>query len=244
MEEVVIQKSQSHAPPAITDDKIADKHPVYDPYLVITERFGDCDVTLNKSGSVTKLDVLPWGDGEAALKGKIFRSRVAALVALGDRPVLPSMEIINGALKPFDDGLYAAVELGAEDGSNGSLIAKAALFKDLLAELVTRAASGTATEQPLAHAAAAQIGAAILAGGGTSCAAVEHRRRRERAGLEVLRGPARVAAHRLLHLDPGALGHLRARSLPAECGQHPTRLRRICGHGAGVERRAGARRAH
>jgi hypothetical protein len=165
VEEVVTNRSSAAGPPAIADDKIEDKHPVYDPDLVITETFDHCEVTLNKSGSVTKLDVLPWGS-EGSLN-KIFPTRAAALDALGNRPVMPSMEIINGALKPFDDGLYAAVELGAEDGSDGSLIAKATLFKDLLAELVTRATSGTAAEQPLARAAAAQIGAATLAGGGS-----------------------------------------------------------------------------
>jgi hypothetical protein len=167
MDEVVTQKSTAKKPPAITDDKIEDKHPVFDPNLTITEDFDGCEVTLNKSASVTKLDVLPWAKSDAALKDRIFRNRTAALTALGQRPVMPSMEVINGALKPFDDGLYAAVELAAEDGSDGSPINKAALFKNLLAELVTRASSGTATEQPLASDAAAQIGAAILAGGGS-----------------------------------------------------------------------------
>ncbi len=167
VDEVVTKKSKQQAPPAITDDNIKDKHPVFDPTFTIQETFNTCDVTLNKSGSVTKLDVLPWAKDDGALKDRIFRNRTAALDALGQREVMPSMEIINGALKPFDDGLYAAVELAAEDGSDGSPINKAALFKDLLAELVTRAAGGTATEQPLASDAAAQIGAAILAGGGS-----------------------------------------------------------------------------
>ncbi len=166
-DEIVTEKSSAGAPPAITDDKIGDKHPVYDPGLTITESFGPCDVTLNKSGSVTKLDVMPWTSEDSALKDRIFPKRTDALAALGERPVMPSMEIVNGALKPFDDGLYAAVELAAEDGSSGSLIDKASLFKDLLAELVSRASSGSAAEQPLARQAAAQIGAALLAGGGT-----------------------------------------------------------------------------
>ncbi|MEZ4225925.1 MAG: hypothetical protein R3B13_33565 [Polyangiaceae bacterium] len=164
VEEVVTNRSQAQKPPAIADDKIEDKHPVYDPALVITETFDSCEVTLNKSASVTKLDVLPWGKGDGALN-KIFPTRTAALEALGDRPVMPSMEIINGALKPFDDGLYAAVELAAESGADGALIDKAALLRDLLAELVTRASGGAAAEQPLARVAATQLGAAMLAGG-------------------------------------------------------------------------------
>ncbi len=167
VDQTVTQSSKEQAPPALADDNIKDKHPVFVPGETITEDFGGCQVTLNKTGSVTKLNVLPWQKSDSALKDRIFPDRERALAAIGNAPVMPSMEIVNGALKPFDDGLYAAVELAAEDGSDGSAINKAALFKDLLAELVTRASSGTATEQPLASEAAAQIGAAILAGGGS-----------------------------------------------------------------------------
>lgn len=53
------------------------------------------------------------------------------------------------------------MELGSDDVSSGSTIARATLWKDLLSELVERASSGTAAERPLANEAAGQIAAAI-----------------------------------------------------------------------------------
>ncbi|HVJ19892.1 MAG TPA: hypothetical protein VM686_30970 [Polyangiaceae bacterium] len=142
----------------LKDDNLADKHPEYDPERTVEESFDGCRVTLNKSASVTRLTITKLEGDDAWLAGRVFPTRAAALEALGDRPVLPSMEVVNGGLKPFNDGLYAAVELAAETG-------KAPLFRDLLAELVTRAASGAAGERTLANEAAADIGAALLLAG-------------------------------------------------------------------------------
>ena len=41
----------------LEDDRIEDKHPVFDPGLATIESFDGCDIALNKSGSVTKLGV-------------------------------------------------------------------------------------------------------------------------------------------------------------------------------------------
>ena len=68
------------------------------------------------------------------------------------------MEVVNGALKPFNDGLYAAVELEAEAG-------KRQLFAALAARLTTLAAAADATARPAFDDAAVLVGAAqILAG--------------------------------------------------------------------------------
>jgi hypothetical protein len=165
-QEVVKQQANSLGTDTLADDHIQDKHPQYDPTLTIDETISGCMMTLNKSGSVTKLDVMPMHDGDAALAQTLYPTYAAAVTALSDRPILPSMELVNAALKPFDDGLYAAVELGAEDGRQGSLIDKRGVLNDLLAELVARAAGGTEAERPLAHDAAVQIAAAVQLGGG------------------------------------------------------------------------------
>jgi hypothetical protein len=178
-EQIVKQQDHLQGSDSLVDDRIEDKHPQFDPSLVIEEtfrdegNFSDCPVTLNKSGSVTKVDVIPFPDIDGAALGQtLFPSFTAAAAALGSRPILPSMELVNAALKPFDDGLYAAIELGAEDGSQGSPIAKRTLLTDLLAELLVRSAMGAAAEQPLAREAAASIGAALQLGGGQVPAAV------------------------------------------------------------------------
>ncbi len=43
------------------DDRIEDKHPEYDPARTVIETFGpeECQVGLNKSATVAKLDVVP-----------------------------------------------------------------------------------------------------------------------------------------------------------------------------------------
>jgi hypothetical protein len=163
VEEIV----REHDQVAVQDDAISSKHPEYDQTLTVEEEFSSCIFTLNKSASVTRLDIQPLAATDGELNGRVFRNRTEALGALGSRPVMPSMEVVNGALKPFNDGLYAAVELGAEEGSNGSLVAKRTVLRDLLAELVRRAGQGSANEQPYARAAAAQIAAATLLSGET-----------------------------------------------------------------------------
>lgn len=169
-EEIVTESTSATPPDAITDDRIEDKHPVCDPSITITETFGACRMTLDKSCAVTTLDVVPFADGDDGLDGRVYATYAKAAGALGSREILPSMEVVNATLKPFDDGLYAAVELGAEDGSSGSPIDKRALWNGLLAELAARSTGGTAAEKPLAGAAAAQIAAAIELSGGTPVA--------------------------------------------------------------------------
>ena len=165
-EQVAKQQDHLQGIATLSDDRIADKHPVFDDTLTVQETFGTCELTLNKSGSVTKLDVLPFPADDSSLGATLFPDYFAAARALGTRPILPSMELVNAALKPFDDGLYAAVELGAEDGTQGSPIAKRSLLSDLLAELLVRSTTGAAAEQPFARAAAGSIGAALQLGGG------------------------------------------------------------------------------
>lgn len=166
VEEVVTEQRSD----TLDDDDIADMHPEYDPDRTIDEDFDGCTLTLNKSASVTRLSITELAGDDAALAGRIFPTRSDAIEALGTRPVIPSMEVVNGALKPFNDGLYAAIELAAEDGSSGSPIAKAELFRELLAALVERSQSGPASDQDPATRAATDLAAAIQIGGETPSA--------------------------------------------------------------------------
>ena len=161
-ETVTEQKSD-----ALRDDDIGDKHPTYDPSYTILENFGECSVELNKSGSVTVLSIGKLAGEDAPLDGKLFATRGAALEALGERTVIPSMEVVNGALKPFNDGLYAAIELAAEDGSDASPVDKGALLRELLASLVDRYETGPASDHEPVGRAATQLAAAVELGGET-----------------------------------------------------------------------------
>jgi hypothetical protein len=149
--------------PKLEDDRIEDKHPAYDASRTVVERFGACDVTLNKSATVTRLDIVPFEPSGTGAGGKLFRGRGEALAAAAAAPgtdVLPSMEVVNGHLKPFNDGLYAAVELGLEEQKQALLVALLARTSDLLA-------TATDAQRPAVEAAADLLGAALILGGGT-----------------------------------------------------------------------------
>jgi hypothetical protein len=158
----VVTESRRTEP--LQDDHLSDKHPEYDPARTVLEEFDGCHVVLNKSASVTRLTLQSSSELDKATKGKIFPSRGAALAALAGAPTLPTIEVVNGALKPFNDGLYAAVELAAEQG-NASQVNKHQLLLDLLAELMKRATNGSTVERNPALAAAHHVATALTLGG-------------------------------------------------------------------------------
>lgn len=160
----VVSETRKNEP--LQDDRLSDKNPAYDPARTVVEDFDGCQVTLNKSASVTRLTLQSKGATDEAVRGKVFPSRGAALEALAGAPTLPTVEVVNGALKPFNDGLYAAVELAAELGE-ASLVDKHQLLLDLLAELTTRSKQGSAAEQGPALAAAKHIATALVLAGDT-----------------------------------------------------------------------------
>ncbi|MBN1605554.1 MAG: hypothetical protein JW940_02920 [Polyangiaceae bacterium] len=160
-EDVIETESQARA-----TDKLSDKHPPYDPELTVRETFDGCPFVLNKSAAVTRLSIEDLAAEDRALKGTLFATRAEALEALGGRTIIASMEVVNGALKPFNDGLYAAVELLAENGEQGALVNKRALLDALLSELVARH-SVAPTDAGL-MAACADFAAAAKIGGSSS----------------------------------------------------------------------------
>jgi len=159
----------------IEDDRIEDKQPAFDASRTVVERFESwCDVTLNKSATVTKLDIIPFGADEAALKDKLFRGRqeaLDALAAIEGTDTIPSMEVVNGYLKPFNDGLYAAIELAVEDddadpaGAAATFPAKRPLLNALLARVSALLATATAAERPAIEDAAVLLATALILGG-------------------------------------------------------------------------------
>jgi hypothetical protein len=164
-EEAVIENQANQGLSSIADDRIEDKNPSFDPGRLVTESFkqsyASCSITMNKSATVTKLDIVPFEGDESVLDKRLFRGRTEALAAIAGidgADAIPSMEVVNGALKPFNDGLYAAVELHKEGE-------KSQLFVTLAARLATLAAGADATVRPAFDDAAVLVGAAqFLAG--------------------------------------------------------------------------------
>lgn len=159
------------------DDRIEDKTVSYDPDRIVEETVDGCAFRLNKSATVTKLDIAPFEGDEKPLKEKVFRGRGEAIAALdevldpGKQTLIPSMEVVNGALKPFNDGLYAAIEVAVQEGvafdDAPNYPSKAGFLRSLLAELVdlSQTAAATAAQVAYFEDAAADIASALSLAG-------------------------------------------------------------------------------
>jgi hypothetical protein len=124
-----------HAPAAdpddfLTGDVLADKKAPFDPALVDRRPLGDWQV--NMSDSVLRLDVpLVLPDSEPALLAlnSSYASAVAAAKRSFGEPVLPSVNLIDGKAKQFDDGLYAALDQAYYKGAGPTLLSHIDLVK-------------------------------------------------------------------------------------------------------------------
>jgi hypothetical protein len=120
VEEVVSEKRELLSNEPI-DDSPDGKTLVYDKDRTVTEYFENCAVTLNKSKTLTRLDIMDMKKSDPDLVEEIFPNRSAAMKAINGRldkdvSFFPSIETVNGKLKKFNDGLYAGVELALENG--------------------------------------------------------------------------------------------------------------------------------
>jgi len=103
----------------LADDQIEEKKPPFDETVIDSRPVGEWE--LNASGAVLRLDcpmVKP--DVEAELL-TLRRSYAEAMrpEAVGGRDFLASANLLDGAAKQFDDGLYAAVDLACYRGELG-----------------------------------------------------------------------------------------------------------------------------
>ncbi len=106
---------------AIEDDRIEDKDPQYVEGLEVDERFAECVVRMNKSGSVVQLS-LPEMEEDAELAAGLFPGRAEAIEAAESAAMaelIPSLEAVYGTTKPFNDGLYAGIEWNMQYGIDG-----------------------------------------------------------------------------------------------------------------------------
>jgi len=119
----------------LVDDKLGDKTPAFDETLVDSRALGDWEV--NASAAVIRLDcpmVKP--DTQEALL--VLRPSYADAVKTAKRQgleLLPSANLLDGAAKQFDDGLYAAVDLACFRGELGPGPAAVQVVKDIFGKL-------------------------------------------------------------------------------------------------------------
>lgn len=108
---IVIERTDYQAPTPSSDEVLADDKfesaPEFDPARIDSRPAEEW--TVNLSGAVTTLDVeMLKPDHEANLL-KVYPNYQDAIQNAGFR-VLPSVNLIDGKAKQFDDGLYAALE--------------------------------------------------------------------------------------------------------------------------------------
>lgn len=98
----------------LADDKPEDKQPAFDPELIDTRPFGPEDNRwqINASAAVIKLDVPDTRSDEHEALQRLYPDYAAAAKALRGAgfEVLPSVNLLGGKAKQFDDGLYAAMD--------------------------------------------------------------------------------------------------------------------------------------
>ena len=118
----VTEHTDYREPPApdtlkLVDDRLEDKNPAFDSTLVDSRLLGDWAV--NKSAAVIKLDCpMLKPDRDAGLLA-LHPSYAAAAASQSGQQLLPSANMLDGAAKQFDDGLYAAVDLACFQGKLG-----------------------------------------------------------------------------------------------------------------------------
>ncbi len=130
------EKAEYHLPPSagevLVDDRLEDKTPAFDPSVV--DRRSLREWRVNLSAAVIKLDmegIRP--DGEDDLRALYPSYKAAAEVARKRfrRQLLPSVNVLDGKAKQFDDGLYAALDAAYYRGLDERLQSHVRLVKRL-----------------------------------------------------------------------------------------------------------------
>jgi len=128
--EVVDRKNPEPVDDGLTGDKLEDKKTTFDPALV--DRRPLEGWLVNQSEAVIELDVpIVQPDYEADLL-VLHPSYKAALAAAQGRNPLPSVNLLDGKAKQFDDGLYAAIDLAYFQGVTDKLQSHQKLVQRLL----------------------------------------------------------------------------------------------------------------
>jgi hypothetical protein len=123
--------------PELTDDSLEEKHPVFKEQLIDSRPLGDWE--LNASAAVISLDcpkIKPEQDDEL-LELNATYSRAIGKANKLHKTMLPSANLLDGAAKQFDDGLYAAVDLECFRGKLGFAVSAPQFVESLFLALPT-----------------------------------------------------------------------------------------------------------
>src|SRR5262249_11270126 len=124
----------------LVDDQISEKNPAFIPDLI--DRRPEGDWRLNASAAVLRLDVpLLKPDRDAGL----LELRPSYALAMARFPagmkILPSINLIDGKAKQFDDGLFAAIDLAYYKGLPPMLESHVAIVRQIYKRLDPKSAA-------------------------------------------------------------------------------------------------------
>lgn len=156
----------------------------YRPEMVITQTApGGITYRINNSVATFRLDVLR-PDLHA---DRLFRDYRAALQYCRDHglPTLPSVQMVLGKCKQFDDRFCSALETAVQNGlPNDSRLGKRAALEALIRKLADLQAMVPAAHRPTVRQAVVHVGAALALGGATPACAADLAREIEMAAAE------------------------------------------------------------
>lgn len=119
-----VTRTEYQEPPrqddVLVDDTLEEKNPAFDATLIDSRPLGDWQV--NSSTAVVRLDcpmIKPDVEGSMLMLHPSYRDAISNARDSGRRNILPGANLIDGAAKQFDDGLYAAVDLACFRGELG-----------------------------------------------------------------------------------------------------------------------------
>ena len=135
--EVTDRKPPVPTDDSVQDDRLEDKHPVFDPNLVDRRKLNEWEVNLSEA--ITALDipiVQPDFDQHLLNLWPSYADlRNQQQAHLPNFALLPSVNMLDGKAKQFDDGLYAALEQAYLLGNDAGLLSHEALIRQWLAEV-------------------------------------------------------------------------------------------------------------
>jgi hypothetical protein len=124
----------------LADDHLINKNPRFDPDLVDSRPFGDTPDNpwqINASAAVLGLDIPDIIDAYESDLLELRPSYAAAAKPLLERGVriLPSVNMLNGKAKQFDDGLYAELDVAMTANKLDGLHDTSRMIQEILAAL-------------------------------------------------------------------------------------------------------------
>ena len=90
------------------DDRLEQKQPPFLPGLIDSREWDGYQ--LNSSAAVMALDIVDLREDREPELFRLYSSYTEAAAAMQGHTILPSVNLISGKAKQFDDGLYAALD--------------------------------------------------------------------------------------------------------------------------------------